>query len=398
MRILFASCHGYIDPSSGAALATRDLLELLVARGHDCRVLCAGQFDYQEEVDLDAALASLGPTAGRVRATLSSGAEVPVLDTDVGGVRVTILPTASSRPDRALSPIESRQLLDLADQVVRRFRPDVLLTYGGHPTNQSLMARARGRGVPVVFHLHNFAYTDPRFFANVSAALVPSDYSRRWYDDRLGLRSTSIALPLRSERVVASDPEPRYLTFVNPQPVKGLSVFARIAAELDASRPDVPILVVEGRGTAGGLARAGPDLSGLANLHRMANTPDPRHFYRVSRAVLMPSLWDESFGRVAAEALANGIPVLASDRGALPETLGGAGFVLPVPTRCTPESGEAPTAAEVAPWVETIGRLWDDPAFEAEHRARARAAANRWGPDALMAEYEDFFRRVAGTA
>ena len=45
----------------------------------------------------------------------------------------------------------------------------------------------------------------------------------------------------------------------------------------------------------------------------MANTPDPRDFYRVSRAVLMPSLWRESLERVAIEAMANGIPVLASD-------------------------------------------------------------------------------------
>ncbi len=36
MRVLFASCHGYIDPSSGAAISARHLLELLVARGHDC--------------------------------------------------------------------------------------------------------------------------------------------------------------------------------------------------------------------------------------------------------------------------------------------------------------------------------------------------------------------------
>jgi hypothetical protein len=35
----------------------------------------------------------------------------------------------------------------------------------------------------------------------------------------------------------------------------------------------------------------------------MASTPDPRDFYRVSRLVLMPSLWWESFPRVAVESL-----------------------------------------------------------------------------------------------
>jgi glycosyltransferase involved in cell wall biosynthesis len=49
-----------------------------------------------------------------------------------------------------------------------------------------------------------------------------------------------------------------------------------------------------------------------------------------------PSLWRESLGRVPIEAMANGIPVLASDRGALPETLRDAGFVFTIPDRCTP--------------------------------------------------------------
>src|SRR5262249_53770912 len=73
--------------------------------------------------------------------------------------------------------------------------------------------------------------------------------------------------------------------FVNPQPAKGASVFVRIASELDARRPDIPLLVVEGRTSAGGLADAGLDLSGLKNLSRMPNTADPRAFYRVTRVV-----------------------------------------------------------------------------------------------------------------
>jgi hypothetical protein len=31
----------------------------------------------------------------------------------------------------------------------------------------------------------------------------------------------------------------------------------------------------------------------------------------------------------------------------------------------------------VAPWVAVIERLWDDPIFEAEHRRRALAKAQR---------------------
>ena len=186
-------------------------------------------------------------------------------------------------------------------------------------------------------------------------------------------------------------PAGKYVTFINPQPDKGAAVFARIAIELNQRRPDIPLLVVEGRGTSDALAGLPVDLSGLTNLNRMANTPDPRDFYQVSRVVLMPSLWRESLGRVAIEAMANGILVLASDRGALPETLGDAGFVFAIPDRCTPASGVVPTAQEVAPWVAVIERLWDDPEFEAEQRRRALSEVKRWDSDTLAQQYEELF-------
>jgi glycosyltransferase involved in cell wall biosynthesis len=224
--------------------------------------------------------------------------------------------------------------------------------------------------------------------------LFPSEYTRRDQRRRLGLDGTVLPYPVRLDRVIADDPDPRYVTFVNPQPENSVGVFSRIALELGRRRPEIPLLMVEGRGTADGLARVPEDLSGLTNLHRMANTPDPRDFYRVSRVVLMPSLWRESLGREAVEAIANGIPVLASDRGALPETLGDAGFVLAIPKRYTQSSPAVPTPREVAPWVAIIERLWDDPEFEARHRELARAEARRWDADRLIGRYEDFFRSL----
>ena len=55
-RLLFASIHGYLDPSNGASTASRDLLELLSARGVDCRVLSTGILDYREETPLEKVL------------------------------------------------------------------------------------------------------------------------------------------------------------------------------------------------------------------------------------------------------------------------------------------------------------------------------------------------------
>ena len=228
-----------------------------------------------------------------------------MIDRSVNGIRVTLMPTSFSRAERSPDPKESANFLDLAEQVFDRFRPDVLLTYGGHPASLELMRPVRRRGIAVVFHLHNFGHSEPKgsgsekdrsAFADVSAVIFPAEYSRRRHARLLGLDGTVISDAIPLDRIVAADPEPKYVTFINPQPSKGMAVFARIAVVLNQRRSDIPNLVVEGRGTSDALARLPIDLSGLTNLHRMANTPDPRDFYRVSRAVLVPSLCRELSG------------------------------------------------------------------------------------------------------
>jgi glycosyltransferase involved in cell wall biosynthesis len=127
----------------------------------------------------------------------------------------------------------------------------------------------------------------------------------------------------------------------------------------------------------------------------MSNTPNPRDFYRVTKLVLMPSLWWESFARVPAEAMINGLPVLASNRGGLRESVQGAGLLLDVPERCMEHTRFTPTAEEIAPWMATIERLWDDPPFYEEACRRAQAGAIVWHPDQLLPRFEEFFIHVA---
>ncbi len=242
-----------------------------------------------------------------------------------------------------------------------------------------------------------------------------SDQSREWCDSQGSSHPTAEGLGHVS---------PHYLTFVNPHPVKGLFVFARIAEQIARRRPEIPILVVDSRARGKALEETGLDLSWAKNLFTMANTFDPRKFYRVTKAIVMPSLWNESFGLVAAEAMANGIPVLASNRGALPETLGlkkggqapqadgssdasnagprsqspffqgDGGMLFDIPSRYTPDTRIVPTAEEVEPWVETILRLWDDEPFYRQQSEKAIAQAAQWHPDRLRPLYVEFFRNV----
>ncbi len=155
MRLLFSSIHCYLDPSSGAALCTRELLELLAARGMDCRVLATGVLEPERETTLDEVLATLELPCQRFRAEMATGSPAEVIDLTVNGVRVTVMPTASSRAERSPDRREADVFLELAGQVFDRFRPDVLLTYGGHTASLELMRRARQREIAVVFLLRN---------------------------------------------------------------------------------------------------------------------------------------------------------------------------------------------------------------------------------------------------
>jgi glycosyltransferase involved in cell wall biosynthesis len=395
-RILFCSYHASIDPSSGAALATRDLLDLLARRGWPCAVFCGPQLDFEQRTTITDLL-DVHHIPFQVQEGGAGPARFQLFHFLDGGIPVSLFQPVEQSGGLP-TPAQGRAFLSLFEGIATRFRPDVLLTYGGHGVTQEIIACARRRGMQVVFLLHNFGYADAAPFHSVDAVLVPSDFSRQYYRRTLGLECTALPGCVNWERVLCPEVRGEYATFVNPQPHKGVYWFARLAHELGQCRPDIPLLVVEGRGTVDWLAYTDLDLSGLTNLHRMANTPDPRHFYRVSRVVLMPSLWRESFGRVAAEALLNGIPVLASNRGALPETLRHAGFLFDILERYTPETRTAPTAAEVRPWVEMIARLWDDAAFYESECRRCRAAAATWHHERLAPLYAAFFTRLLGWA
>ena len=127
-------------------------------------------------------------------------------------------------------------------------------------------------------------------------------------------------------------------------------MFARLADMLGSRRPDIPILVVQSAAGAGGLnAIHGLDFGRYPHIMAAPATPRPADFFALTRILLVPSVFREPFGRVAAEALINGIPPLVSDRGALPETVGDAGRVLPLPAWMTESTTELPTVEEASP-------------------------------------------------
>ncbi len=222
--------------------------------------------------------------------------------------------------------------------------------------------------------------------------IVASRFSARYYCEALCLDCVNFPHLLDIHR--SNENTKTYLTFVNPSIEKGVYPFARIADELGRRRPDIPILVVESRGTEATVAACGLELREHGNVFFMAHTSDPREFWGVTRVCLLPSVWWENQPLVAVEAMINGIPVIGSDRGGIPETLGDAGIILPLPDRITQATRMLPTSEEVEPWVQAVIRLWDDTEYYEEQRRRALVEARRWDPEVVGPQYVEFFKNL----
>lgn len=95
--------------------------------------------------------------------------------------------------------------------------------------------------------------------------------------------------------------------------------------------------------------------------------------------------WVEQFGRMIAEAYACGVPVVGSDSGEVPHTVGSAGFVV----------GERDEGA----WVETLERLLSDAALRRARGEQARSVAqSRYAWPVIAGAHLEFFDEVLETS
>ena len=182
-------------------------------------------------------------------------------------------------------------------------------------------------GRPTAVYLHNVEMhqlrgvlvSDPQLLY-----LANSNFTAERWRALCGLQCEVIPPVVRADGYVAASDGPKVL-FVNPTPVKGVELMFALAAHCR----DIPFLVVESWNLEPNwrqLCRHRAQT--LGNVEWRSPTDDMRTVFAQSRLLLMPSVWEESFGRTVIEAQLNGLPVLASRRGALPDTVGQGGLTL----------------------------------------------------------------------
>jgi glycosyltransferase involved in cell wall biosynthesis len=181
-----------------------------------------------------------------------------------------------------------------------------------------------------------------------------------------------------------TSPQPGYVLFVGTlEPRKNIGTLLDAWGLLIKSRPNLPRLRLAGATrpeAESWLARLQvPPLSG--HVEYIGYIPDEsrRATYEGARLLVLPS-WHEGFGLPVLEAMALGVPVVASNRGALPEVVGDAGILVP------PDDARGLAAA--------IGAVLDSPDRAAAMSARGLMQAARFTWDTAAQTLRDALDRL----
>lgn len=163
--------------------------------------------------------------------------------------------------------------------------------------------------------------------------IAPSEFSRRELVDNLGIDAARIS-------VVPNGVDSRFSPSADPEPVRqrfGLQRPYVLVVGTRIARKNVAALAVAERRlrelgielVSGGSSRTYMRPGETPPLRALGYVDDSLlpGLYAGALALAMPSLY-EGFGLPVLEAMASGVPVVAADRTALPETCGGAGLLV----------------------------------------------------------------------
>lgn len=282
MRLLFATGSTYMpERVGGSEFGLHALIRAVRARGHEASLLAR--------------------TAG--------GAPIPSGQVEIDyPVQYAFEPAAEIR------------------EAVRRTRADAVILCNEYPLHMAAALADIPVGIWLYMINAEFEWLggDPLDFP-LAGVFVNSKFLRRKVAETYGLTG-EVLPPLVSPERVLADETGGQVTFINPSRVKGVD----LATTLARVNQDIPFSIVESWDIGDSDRRHYQErVADLPNVDWSPPTLDMRPVYARTRLLIVPSVWEEAWGLVVSEAQINGIPVLASHRGGLPESVGRGGVVLP---------------------------------------------------------------------
>lgn len=398
MRILLVQNLNYLPEVSGAGRGNRCLLERLSNRGHDCRLLTLstsvlGYSDRSRYLnELERRSIDITYCSAKLDILRSNGIDVYAVP-DKHRLRAQLLDQISNfQPTWTLVSSEDigQLLLESAisaghSRIVYLARTTSFLPFGPgsyfeHAAGVQLLHQATG-----IVSISRFLQGDFQQWANLKASFVPI-----------------VALTLGTGPFTDFGCfDSGYVTMINPCAYKGISILLDLAKHM----PSVQFAAVPTWGTT---TEDITKLKEFSNITILKPVGDIDMIFAQTRILLVPSLWIEAFGRIVAEAMLRGIPVVASNCGGLPEAKLGIDYVIPVRPimrdsgKVDEKTNPVPIVPEqdIAPWTKAVESLLSNrECYETISKASRDAALAAYAcPDESITQFEDYLSSLNANA
>lgn len=375
-RILWISPYSLHDLSSGASIHCKTQLEGLAKRGFEVWSCSSFIFDV--------------PNGTRLFPDLKNKLENSkqnVFEMDENGIHYVYTRCKSTfETDNTLA--EEELHFEVCCEVFDRFAPDFVMAFGTDMGTMTCFAEAKRRGITTIYNVVNGNHSHYAF-PDIDLILTDSKATQELYRTRDHIRMLPTGELFEPSLFIAKKHEPKYVTMVNPSFEKGLGIFAKLALHCKKEMPEVRFLVVNSRGNFAenvqylhvkGDKNQHPFVpKDFSNVDMTPVTNNMKQIYACTKVLIAPSLWWESWGRVATESVFNNIPVLSSNSGGLPEAIAGAGISLPAPEHCVQDYLSIPEDEEIEPWFQALKRL-----LEEDWSEQLKTAQNELGIDKCL--------------
>lgn len=358
-KILWMSPYSLHDISSGEAIHARQLLESLHLAGFEIWAFSSFIFDrfYGGSV-----------TFGDLEKLYAKQPQANIFELNDHGIHYIYVKNRTiSEAQRSLQ--EQMEYFERYIEILELYRPDLVIGYGTSLDSYTCFAEAKRRGIATVYLLLNDKHSHFSF-PHIDLVLTDSFTNVQLYAQRDHINCTPIGQFINPKYVVAENKKPQFITLINPDFSKGLAIFAKIAQSCTQKFPELKFLVVNNRANFVGNVQLlhtkdqqneHPfSAQSFPNVLMSQGSHDMRLVYEQTKAVLVPSVVYESWSRVASEALLNGIPVLGSNLGGIPEAINGGGICLEVPAHCQNDPLSIPSNEEIEPWLQALQKLLQD--------------------------------------
>ena len=353
-KILWMSPYSLHDISSGASIHCKTVLECLAKRGFE--VWSCSSFIF----DSPAGASVFNNLKDKIDSSKKS-----VFEIDDAGIHY-IYTRSSSNFEQEQNLNDQELLFKVYCNVLDNFKPDFVMGFGTGMISMTSFAEAKRRGIVTIYPVLNGNHGNYAF-PNTDLILTDSHASANLYFRRDQIRMIPTGQLFDPVYCISNKRKPKYITFINPSFEKGLSIFAKLAQYCQKAHPDLRFLVVNSHGnfaeniqylhTKGNKDDHPLKPQDFDNVDMTPATNNMKPIYTVSKVLVTPSLWWESWGRVASEAVLNNIPVLGSTSGGLKEATFGAGIHLDAPEHCIKDNLSLPDDEEIKPWAQALERL-----------------------------------------